>query len=274
MMEKYWTDELDEVYCGHYPAFYILLKLPVNKENIIEQIINFEKAFLRLGHIYKIYDLVDDGKNIEDVLIIYEQAKRLQLADSSYRKTSGPNYYSLSSFGLLLFPNNAGVNPGRKYLNFPFIDGKTYEESRIFDSMEDYFNRNLNIQYKNILSFDIAGTYSGFLTYDEIDESSYLSMDIITYSNIWLDEIYLTIINHKITVFDKPVSNRYYSYQITPAYNSFLRDLHQVMKELGGSLEIKDRNKELVTSEGYILLDKQIIFKEDIESGKIAIPYY
>src|SRR6218665_3135331 len=132
-MDRLWTYLMPSKYTGYYPEFFTEIILPVTQQNIVEQIINFDIGFLRLGHTYKLYDLIEEGKNIDEVMAVYKQTKRLDFADPSYTRKLPPNY-SLSEFAVLLFPENCGLNFNQKYLNFPFIDLPSYQK-KTYDSL-------------------------------------------------------------------------------------------------------------------------------------------
>lgn len=251
-------------------TFIIEICLQVNKENIIDRIIEFDKVFIALGSKYKIYNLVNDGESIHPILKEYEIAKKKQYEEFGYKRIGPPNY-SLSSFCLLNFLQNAGLNFETSRLNFQFLSEDAQQKNGPYSSFDEYLKRESIHSYENILSI-VPDRFLDFKTIDEVDD--YLSIAMTSYSNIWFDEINIAKVDTKISWFDQPISNKYFAYQITPNFNSFLKGLHDFIEEIGGEIKVIERSYDEITDKGYILLDGKVIFQEDIDSGKVKIPYY
>ena len=171
-----------------------------------------------------------------------------------------------------------------------FRDNRQWIELLDLEQLQDTSIENLNLLVPNergeleMLSYHRPFVNLGFLELNKgnifhlsemQDLPSWhenLSLSISSNSTIWWDEIEVTLGNDGYPIdLAQPVDNRFFSYRITPRFNSFLRDVILKAKELGGSVDLEGGNKRYVTSKG-ILLDRKIIYQEDIEEGRVKLP--
>jgi hypothetical protein len=106
-------------------------------------------------------------------------------------------------------------------------------------------------------------------------EDNTVHVGINSSSNIWWEEIVVTILEGEAwndrQVLNPPLNNRPWAYRITPRFNSFLRDVKEVINSLEGNVLLEEYNKKYVTEDG-ILLDGRIVYQEDIDEGRVKLP--
>ena len=273
-MRKIWSEYID-----HFDAFDYVLRIPVNIENYKSQIKDFQTFFLKAGFkwgIYKFESLIDG--NIYDISTIINDY--LSNTTDMISKTDGTSI-SMFSFTHWDF-----------FLEF-FREGKEVISVISVPLKEDslWISKNFNLSSINREgeehSFPLLFYYSVDYDINDLKKSKEekLYFNMYSRSNVWFDEIGVhwleddDLFNSYIrdpTFYDTPISNRPTAYRITPRFNSFWRDIKNKVIDMGGEVEV-----DLTTSgyrlkktneEGYILLDGQVIFQEDIDSGKIKMP--
>lgn len=269
-MKKIWTEYMDQ-----FDAFYLTISFPISVESYKTQIIDFETFFLKKGFqwgIYKFESLKNGG--IYPISII--------LNDYLSNVTDIISRIDGSSISLLNFTHwdfykeecieRKDVIP---VISIPLKNDAVWSNKNfsLSDVYREGLRRNFPLWSKYSPAYD--------LNYLEKSKEEKIEFNIYSNSNIWFEEFDMTFLeddlySHKYTFFDTPVNNRPTAYRITPRFNSFWRDIKSKVIMMGGEISIdfscQGYTSGLTNEEGYILLDGQVVFQEDIDSGNIKIP--
>ncbi|PLK43640.1 hypothetical protein [Emticicia sp. TH156] len=264
-MNKIWNEHLSDLV-----AFGFTVHIPVNYENYVKKILKFDSNFLELADFYglhKIHSLTGENFTVSEFIKNYQQNRIVQLLNGS-EDVALIRIYDWD----LLVENVYAKRLWDVSILLPIKVGDVWEYKH-FSISGEYNNSPLHYYSLGINREDLKDGQGQDLTFS-----------LYSKSNVWLDTIELGLIptgneqeKFEYTLFDPPFNNRPTAYRITPKYNSFLRDLKKLIGELDGRLEIGeviipgsipyDENPD-----GYILLDGQVIFQEDVDNGKIKIP--
>lgn len=257
-------------YLNDLETFGLTVYIPVNYENYVKKILKFDNDFLELADSYglhKIHSLTGENFTITEFIKKYQQNRTIQLLDGS------EDVALIRIYDWELLVENVYIKKLWDVSMLLPIKIKDVWEYKHFSISGE--NKNPPLQY-----------YSLGINLEDLKDNKDkdLAFSFYSKSNIWLDKIEwgFSSIRNELEKFgystvDPPFNNRPTAYRITPKFNSFLRKLKKLIDELDGRLEVG----EVVipgsipyeeNPEGYILLDGQIIFQEDIDSGKIKIP--
>lgn len=257
-------------YHNDIETFGFTVHIPVNNGNYIEKVMKFDIGFLQLADVHgmhKIHSLTDEVFTLAEFEKGYIPNRISQLQDES------EDIALMCIYHWDLFREN--VHHKKRWDISIRVPVKTEDKWEYKDLSIAPYRYGLPWQ-----SFSLGINSKDLKDGRDVD----LTFDFFSKSNIWLDDIELddTSIGKELekygySTFDPPFDNRPTAYRITPRFNSFLRDLKQFVDELNGWLEAEEMIipasfTYAKNPEGYILLDGQLIFQEDIDSGKIKIP--
>lgn len=235
-------------YLKHLPSFYFELSFKVNVDNYTERILKFDKALLTKGFEY--------GIVMFDAVSSYGAINRYLASRSS----------------------NFWTKPKNKILRF--IDFEQWPEYNdegtrfiILPSIEDEKIRGKRFDFRNsiheVMSLEVSQDLSEGKLKEEFWEDKEMFMSLSSNSNIWWDEFNVTILNGEKwsdrKFINPPINNRPFSYQITPRFNSFLREMKEIIFDFDGKVKLEAHDTRRVTMDG-ILLDGKIIFQEDLSN--------
>lgn len=232
-------------YIDNLESFAYRVIIPVSSEDFKGKILDFDYSFLSIGDRtglfkYSQSEIIFSYINTRKEKFLSENRQWIKLLDLEHLQEA-----SMSNMNLLI-PNEKGDLEAISY-HRPFVNLR-YLELHTGDSFHASELQDLPFWYEN------------------------LSLSIESSSTIWWDEIEVTLDENDYPVdLDPSINNRFFSYRITPRFNSFLRDVTFKVNELGGTIELESGNKKFVTPEG-ILLDGKIIYQEDIDEGTVKPP--
>ncbi len=264
-MDKMWSEYVNDV-----ESFGFSVHISVNRENYVEKILKFDSNFLQLTDFYglhKIHCLTDENFTIAEFINKYQQNRIIQLHDGS-EDIALMRIYDWD----FLLENSYVKKLWDISILLPIKVKEVWEYKHFSISGE---NNSLILQYYG-LGFDL----------EKLKDNQDKDLIFVFYSKstVWFDEIEMdfTSIGGELekfgySTFDLPFDNRPTAYRITPRFNSFLRDLRKLTEELEGRFEVGETiipgtGSTFKNPEGYILLDHQVVFQEDIDSGKVKIP--
>ncbi len=240
MVNRIWQEYIENI-----DSFTYQVVIPVSSDDFKERILDFDNSFLSIGDktgLFKYGHRETKLTYIEARKKVFFNKNRqwIELLDLEQLKETSINNMNM------LIPNERGeldvLSYHRPFVNLRFLDlnkGDLFHMSEL---------RDLSFWYEN------------------------LSLSIGSNSTIWWDEIAVTLGDNGYPLdLDPPINNRFFSYRITPRFNSFLRDLTLKVNEIGGSVELESGIRKFVTPEG-ILLDGEIIYQEDIDEGRVKLP--
>lgn len=250
-MNNYWT-----TYLKHVPSFTYEFSFKINKENFQSRILQFDEVFLKSGLRFEIC-LFDEMQSV--VLI----NKYLESREQKFNENSEENY-SLKLYDLKQWENYKGN--GRCTILAPYILPNMQLVNKILDCQGYVYT---------ILSLENTDSLYKIDLFEYDFEDNTVHVGINSSSNIWWEEIVVTILEGEAwnnrQVFNPPLNNRPWAYRITPRFNSFLRDVKEVINSLEGNVLLEEYNKKYVTEDG-ILLDGRIVYQEDIDEGRVKLP--
>ncbi len=233
------------------------LKIPINEENYIQKILKFDSWFFEKGAQFGMYNFIETEKinRGETQKYINEyvssREKRMFKRDAEFITLGG------------VFNWDYSLNLVKTQGTFHTINIPIFENGQW--------------QYQSVNPFGILERESDVLYDDDLHDfkknkiwNNIVEIVFFSSSNIWYDEIEYTQLEEYLT-FSPPVDNRPVAYRISPRFNSFLRELKTMTYSLEGEF-ILHTHSEKLSAEGYILLDGQVVFQEDIDSGKVKIP--
>jgi hypothetical protein len=240
MVNRYWQECIDNI-----DSFTYQIVIPVSSDDFKEKILDFDYSFLSIGDktgLFKYYyhETILAYIDTREKVFFNKNRQWLELLDLEQLEEASINNMNL------LIPNERGeldmISYHRPFVNLSFLE----------------LNKG-NILHMSELQ-DLSFWYEK------------LSLSIGSNSTIWWDEIEVTLDNNGYPLdLDPPMNNRFFSYRITPRFNSLLRDLTFKVSELGGTIKLESGIKKFVTEEG-ILLDGKIIYQEDIDNGRVTPP--
>ena len=251
-MKVFWSP-----YINHFDAFDFSLEIPLNEENYKQKILEFDACFFEKGAEFGIYNFIEAEKinNGETHKYINDyvacRTKNMFKEEPGYITLGGINNWDY-------YLNSADPESSFITINIPIFDQGEWEYKAV-----DPFG--LFSKDSAMKDFDRQFDYKTKKKWNNIIEIEFFSR-----SNIWYDEIEYSQLKEFMIV-DPPANNRPVAYRISPRFNSFLRDLKNKTYSLGGEFILNVPSSKL-SDDGYILLDGQVIFQEDIDSGKIKIP--
>lgn len=214
-------------------------EIKVSHKNFVERTKIFEEELMKLGKKYELFYFKEKELHEE-----YLQKKESRLNES------------ITLFDLWKNLNN---EMSKLYIKFPL-------------STNNYTEKSLSTkEFSHILEI-----HSNEVTYyPEIEGNSAsktISTTISSNSNIWWQHIDISIDKNKnILNFSPPINNSHIAYRIVPKFNSFLRDLRNIVEHLEGKLVLDAGDNRFATKKG-ILLDNKIIYQEDIDEGGVELP--
>lgn len=151
-----------------------------------------------------------------------------------------------------------------------FIDVPVLEGGRFEYKKERFHKHSTNsglVEIDSLIGAIHLSDVDQLVPYEDVN----VSLAFSSASNIWWDEInYSENRNGSLNYSEIPKNNRSYAYRITPRLNSFMRDLKQIVSQLGGKIVLDECDNRYVTPEG-ILLDGDIIYQEDLQSGRFNL---
>ena len=225
-------------------SFCYKLSIPATSENFKKNILNFDYLFLKSGIKYKFFlyenkELASEYIQRRNIQFFSPSRQWLGLLDfEQFEDTSFPKMY-------MTIPDTTGEDISISYhkpfgnLTYLYIsDGQHYHWSDL---------SNLSFWYET------------------------LSCYICSNSTIWWENIELELDEKGYPIDISPINNRFFSYRITPRFNSFLRDMKLFVNDVGGTIELDDEHHKDVTENG-ILLGGKIIYQEDIDEGRVKLP--
>lgn len=239
-MNCYWEEYIDGI-----ESFTYNIMIPVSSEDFKKKILDFDLAFLSIGDRTGFFkfsqsDMIFNYINCRKKMFFNQNRQWVELLDLEQFEGS-----SIKNMNLLI-PNEIGelevISYHRPFVNVRFLQlnrGNFFHLSEVLD---------LPYWYEN------------------------LSVSVGSNSTIWWEDIETALDDNGYPIdLNPPLNNRFFSYRVTPRFNSFLRDLTMVVEKLEGTIELDGGNKRFVTHKG-ILLDGKIIYQEDIDEGRIQIP--
>ncbi len=243
-MKKYWT-----TYLKHLPSFTYEFSFNIHRENFMDRILEFDEVFLKRGLQFGLFSF----NGLESLASIdeYVQSRRAE-----FKKDPDKNHpLKLLHVGvwdencglerLFFLPSEKSSNPG---LHRAAISHKSQAVMN--------FNNEINLYYDDLQGPGV--------------DDALIWIGISSSSNIWWEELPITILNGDTwadcQTFDPPLDNRYWAYQCTPRFNSFLREVKTLVEQFEGSVLLEEHQKEYVTEQG-ILLDGKIVYQEDLNDG-------
>jgi hypothetical protein len=249
-MKKFWAPNLNNI-----QAFGYYFSIPIDNENFEELILEVDCFFLIIAEKYKIVYFND--RSLSEYIATYTNDRKRNFVNSNDNKRIGlltlNTYYDpfKEEFDGMCFGIPEYVGNEIKIIDTPFVS-----RHNIFDLLSNYY----------------PGYDDKTKTYKGVNE---LSFDILSYSNIWWEEIdyEISCTGYRAGLeLDPPHNNRDIAYRITPRFNSFIRALSEKILSLGGIFDVyNESHRDSVTKEG-ILLDGKIIYQEDIDNGLIELP--
>lgn len=241
MMDCNWQEYIENI-----ESFTYQIIIPVSNDDFKEKILEFDYSFLLAGDKTGLFKY-----SHRETKLTYVEARREVFFNKNrqWLELLGLEQFEETSINNmnLLVPNEQGDLELLSY-HSPFINRCFLElhKGSVFHMSE---LKDLPFWYEN------------------------LSVSIVSNSTIWWDEIKVTLGDNGYPLdLVPPVNNRFFSYRITPRFNSFLRDIILKVNELGGAVKLES-GRESVTSEG-ILLDGKIIYQEDIDEGRVKLPEF
>jgi hypothetical protein len=254
-------------------AYYISFR--IEKSIAIDIIDQFSIFFLTLCHKYGF--LLNSDKSLSDLLEYYNNKKDeinklgkhipslLDIYTLS-NETGGPRIYvSKMHFWGLEGLEYAFVLELAKYL-------RKYEVSPFVSYYPDDISKDTYYPFRPL---QIMGSLPKIK-----EEQTFVDFkfNIISHLNIWFETSRL-----KEGIF---YDNKILAYRNTPRLNSFLRDLRQLVDKYGGKWEFESEGQlmhynygwdysfpfESVYNDHCVPLDGKIIYQEDIDEGRIALP--
>lgn len=239
-MEKRWVE-----YMADFEFFSYTFKLSFNRNNWAELQFEFNKFFMSIG---KKYELLYYKNELE---------------------------FTLENF--TRFSKSKGIiSP----LLFKQMMVEAHEDEDYYIKVPVLTNKQINLDeicyrrpflYFSLIMFSEYGLFlDDVLKGNEDDEFSF-ELRISSQSNIWLEQIHITLDEDKVITLDPLANNKPWAYAITPRFNSFLRDLKNKVIELGGIAYLDEGSyKEKYVTENGILLDGKIIYIEDKITYKVG----
>jgi hypothetical protein len=242
-VEKRWVSYSNEI-----DAFLYGISIPVNQDNWMEIILEFDLQFLKIGRKYGLF--------YYDFCI-----------EKDYKKRRLESFYTNHWRGLafLRFEHYFSKSDFELFKK-TFIDIPEYSENGSMSTKRNKFDLQFYTRDNDLISF----VSNDGPMYDELIKltkwETKIHLALISHSNIWWEEIGFTIGPDKLSriVLNPPINNRPWAYNITPRFNSFLRDLKNISIDLGGSFHLDKGSfvKKYVSEDG-ILLDGKVFFFED-----------
>lgn len=251
-------------YLDNFEPLALTTNIPINQDNYLSQIVEFDVNFIRIGAKYGMYKFIPKEYDREGLLEKY-------IADYTAYKKTILDLNSRDMFEFIHFLSiREWIRDTKQKGLYEFIEVPILQEKKyIYDEM----NISIFSNEDGTFLFSISPDFIEKSDFSVIpsDETLMLKLYISSFSNIWLSEFERTAgdFNEPI-IFEPPYNNRSIAYRITPRYNSFIRDMGTIAKKMGGS--VSGVTNYDISPEGYLFLDNQIIFQEDIDSGKVKIP--
>lgn len=248
LFKKSWVEKLQ-----HRSSFALEVTIPISNLTWMDKVIKFDLEFLVKAEKFGLFYFT------ENIFTDYEKQRRSMFAniiDNYIELLSLRNYFSNDIKSSYKFV-------GESYINLPYsFDG------RIINKPTKYHQPFLDL---GVLEFD---NFPG-VDLKEVGENEnwqgYLNFSMYSSSNIWWEEIsYTKDENGVVYKSDSPINNRSWAYRITPRFNSMMRDIKLITKQLGGSVLLEDYDKRFFTEDG-ILLDNNIIYQEDIDERRVNL---
>lgn len=245
-MEKKWVE-----YLKNQSSFQWTFSIPISKTSWESRILEVNNEFLIKGKKYG---------------LLYFKEKLLNIYKHSQKNVFLKNENSIIQ--LLEFKSFFDKESNDYYQNL-FIDVPMYIKGDYLNISEMIHRPFLNLQLLELDNFSV-------LTKNAINELAVGEEEIIHFtlfssSNIWWDQvIYNEDSSGEVFRLDLPMNNRQWAYRITPRLNSFIRDLRIKTEQLGGKVLLENFDKRHVTKQG-ILLDSNVIYQEDIETGRVNL---
>ncbi|PLK44262.1 hypothetical protein [Emticicia sp. TH156] len=252
-MKVFWSP-----YINHFMAFDFSIEIPLNEENYKQKILEFDACLFEKGAEFGIYNFIEAEK-------IYKGEAHKYINDYVASRTE--NMFKPETEGITL----GGIYHWDYYLNS--VNPKTSFTTiniPVFDNGEWQYKA---VDPFGLFTYDSAlQNFESHLDYKTKSKwNNIVEIEFFSQSNIWYDEIEYSQLERRYMIFDPPADNRPVAYRISPRFNSFLRDLKSKTYSLGGKYILNVPSSKL-SDDGYILLDGQVIFQEDIDCGVIKIP--
>ena len=240
-MRKYWT-----TYLKHIPSFTYEFSFSIDQENFVDRILEFDEVFLKTSLQLGLFFF--DG--IESIMRIDEY---LQARKASFKIDSDKNH-QLNLLDLGRWNKHNG-------------SGRTFFLLSERSSNSEPSNNGFGSKNQHIINFsNEVNLHKDDLQEPDVDDSL-IWIGISSHSNIWWEELSITILEGEnwadCQTFHPPLDNRHWAYQITPRFNSFLREIKTLVEQFGGGVLLEEHQKKYVTEHG-ILLDGEIVYQEDI----------
>jgi hypothetical protein len=248
-MEKYWTEHLNDL-----AAFQYSFEIPITKDDFKNKIVEVDEAFLKNGHKYKLFYVKQGTSN--DLVLSYKESRKQQFFPDNNK------WIKLLGFDQCRIDNIVNL------LDEMFIDVPVMTENGIILTPIPYHQPFVNFR---LLTANADRVKHWFDLEKEDFWFEKISFSLSSSSNIWWEEIDYTIHpnTNKTTGLRPPINT--IAYHITPRLNSFVKSMAATVRELDGEVTLEEHKKSYVTKEG-ILLDRIIVYEEDIREGRSQLP--